>query len=277
MWRITQLLAIVLTTLLTTSHAFLTASQNRTSLTLQNDRLLASVNTSTGAINVLTLDGLDMLGKPNGAQTAIGPYMDCVCTPAQNNYTPGGSNATYTLLQGTDSFGIAWGGMVMSQKVPNTGGEIMEQYWFLRETETSLHMFTRLAYYNSTTPFLADLQALRTLYRPITPLWTHLSSTDDFSVPQPNPNPATDLATGDGIAKLVQDTTWDLSNRTNDPYVNQVSSYFTKYTLSTSWRNQKVHGLFSDGTTSPDNTTYGAWTIMNTKDTYFGGPTYSDL
>lgn len=34
---------------------------------------------------------------------------------------------------------------------------------------------------------------------------------------------------------------------------------------------------FADGTQTSDNSTYGAWLVMNTKDTYFGGPLHSDL
>jgi rhamnogalacturonan endolyase len=42
------------------------------------------------------------------------------------------------------------------------------------------------------------------------------------------------------------------------------------------WRNHNVHGIFADGSTS-NGTAYGAWLVMNTKDTYFGGPLHSDL
>lgn len=219
-----------------------------------------------------------MLGTPVDATSAIGPYMDCVCTPPQTNYVPG-LGANYSIVTGVDSFGLQYGGMVMKQDVPNTGGEILEQYWFLRETETALHAFTRVAYYNASVPYLADLQALRTLYRPHGTMFTHLSTNEDFWVPKPLPDPAVDSTADLGVATLVQDTTWDLGNRTGDPYVEQVSDYFTKYTLSDTWRDHDVHGIFADGKngSTADNTTFGAWTIMNTKDTYFGGPTYSDL
>jgi rhamnogalacturonan endolyase len=35
--------------------------------------------------------------------------------------------------------------------------------------------------------------------------------------------------------------------------------------------------MFADGSNSKDNSTFGAWMVMNTKDTYFGGPIHSDL
>jgi len=34
--------------------------------------------------------------------------------------------------------------------------------------------------------------------------------------------------------------------------------------------------MFADGGTS-DGVAYGAWLVMNSKDTYFGGPLHSDL
>jgi hypothetical protein len=34
---------------------------------------------------------------------------------------------------------------------------------------------------------------------------------------------------------------------------------------------------YADGTQTPDNSTYGMWMVMNTKDTYYGGPLHSDL
>jgi hypothetical protein len=35
--------------------------------------------------------------------------------------------------------------------------------------------------------------------------------------------------------------------------------------------------MFADGSSSDDNSTFGAWMVMNTKDTYFSGPLHSDL
>jgi rhamnogalacturonan endolyase len=46
--------------------------------------------------------------------------------------------------------------------------------------------------------------------------------------------------------------------------------------MTNSWRDHKAHGLYADGSTS-NGTAYGAWLVMNTKDTYFGGPIHSDL
>lgn len=71
-------------------------------------------------------------------------------------------------------------------------------------------MFTRVAYHNPGVPFLGGLFELRTLFRPQSQIWTHLSSNDELYVPSPMPNPA---STGSGISTLVQDTTWDLEGR----------------------------------------------------------------
>lgn len=122
---------------------------------------------------------------------------------------------------------------------------------------------------------------LRTLFRPHFPLdnyfYTHLSASDDLYVPQPRPNPAIDANIDLSIQTQVQDTTWYIGNRTGDPYVANVADYWTKYTMNEAYRNHTVHGLFADGTGTPGNVTYGAWTIFNSRDTYYGGPTYADL
>lgn len=59
-----------------TTCASLTATQNNISLTISNDRLVASVSKTRGYVNVLTLDGQNLLGTENG-DTGVGPYLDC--------------------------------------------------------------------------------------------------------------------------------------------------------------------------------------------------------
>lgn len=56
-----------------------------------------------------------------------------------------------------------------------------------------------------------------------------------------------------------------------------VADYYTKYELTDTYRDHIAHGLYADGTQTPGNQTYGAWMVYNTKDTFWGGPTYSDL
>ncbi|KAK8050849.1 Rhamnogalacturonate lyase B [Apiospora rasikravindrae] len=251
----------------------LVANESSESLLLANDRLVTSVTKATGSINHLTLDGQDLLGSTDG-RAGRGPYLDCYCVPS-GFYTPGSKNATYKLITGTDRSGVPYGGIVMGEVYKPTG-QLLEQYWFLRDGETGLHTFSRLAYYNETTPFLRNLQEFRTLFRPNTPLWTKFVTDALFHGPAPRPNPA---AGGSGMATTVQDATWYLGDRAGDPYVEQMADYFTKYTFSAVWRDQLAHGLFADGTqgSDTDNSTFGAWLVMNTKDTYFGGPIHSDL
>lgn len=269
----------------------LTANETSTYLQLENDRLFVSVNKTTGGIDTLVLDGQDLLGSaayipysPGGSsgngRYGVGPYLDCYCIPASGpsstgsgSYTPGSIDPTYQLFQGVDTHNVAYGGVVMSEVYPPTG-QVLQQYWFLRDGETGLHTFSRIAYHNSSTPFLRNLQEFRTLFRPSTELWTDLITDEGLASPMPVPNPATGNLTN---ATTVQDATWDIGNRTNDPYVEQFSDYFTKYTFAAEWRDQTVHGLFGDGSQSKDNSTFGAWLVMNTKDTYYGGPTHSDL
>ncbi|KAF2131025.1 polysaccharide lyase family 4 protein [Dothidotthia symphoricarpi CBS 119687] len=261
-----QLAAIA--ALLPTGLALFNATQNNSSLTLSNDRLVASVSKSKGAINVLTLDGQNLLGKEDGS-TGIGPYLDCYCIPSPGGFwTPGrGSNVTYELFHGVDSTGKNYGGISMGETYIGTG-QRLEQYWFLKEGETGLHTFSRVVYHNKTSPFLRNLQELRTMFRPNhdPPLFTHFVTNEKFAAPRP------DL---DGEI-TVQDATWKLANPT-DPYVTGVGEYFTKYTFQDTWRNHRAHGMYADGSGSSNGSSFGAWLVMNTVETYFGGPLHSDL
>lgn len=128
----------------------------------------------------------------------------------------------------------------------------------------------RLAYYNKTTPFLRNLQEFRTLFRPNSALWTHLQTNDIQYAPLPG-------AEAKANQIVVQDATWYLGNTPDDEYVKQEGDYFTKYIFQDTWRDHSVHGMYADGTQSTGNYTFGSWLVMNTRDTYFGGPTYSDL
>ncbi|CAE6450587.1 unnamed protein product [Rhizoctonia solani] len=241
--------------------ATITLGETSTTYTLQNDRLKAVVARPGGKITAVTLDGTSLLG------TGQGLYLDCYCTPS-GFYTPGSTSPTLELLNGTDSTGTKWGGVALRETYKPTG-QVFEQIWFLRDGETGLHSFTRTAYFNESTPFLRNLQELRTLFRPTTPLWTHLSTNQKQWGPLPSK-----AAVASQI--VAQDATWYLGNTPNDSYVQQVADYFTKYTFADTWRDHKAHGLYADGSTS-NGTAYGAWLVMNTRDTYFGGPIHSDL
>jgi rhamnogalacturonan endolyase len=164
--------------------AALNATENATQLTISNDRLYASVSKTSGAVVTLTLDGQNLLGTKSGS-TGIGPYLDCVCVPS-GSWVPGSSAlATYELFHGTDTSGTDYGGIRMSDTYAATG-QILETYWFLRDGETGLHLFERLAYYNETTPFLRNLQEFRTLFRPNSAIWTHLLTNEEQYAPLPS-------------------------------------------------------------------------------------------
>lgn len=213
--------------------AKLEANETDTELVLSNDRLNAVVSKDRGSITTLILDGQDLLG-PRSGNVGIGPYLDCYCTPS-GFWTPGSEDPDYELYSGTDSTGTAYGGVKMSDTYPPTG-QVLEQYWFLREGETGLHMFSRVAYYNETTPFLRNLQELRTLFRPNTDLWTHLLTNPTQYAPLPG-----DEAIDNQV--VVQDATWYLGNTPDDAYVQQEADYFTKYTFADTWRDAKAHGM----------------------------------
>ncbi|EKG21337.1 Galactose-binding domain-like protein [Macrophomina phaseolina MS6] len=247
--------------------AVLTVDETSSGIVIENDRLHVQLDKSKGVIVGLTLDDQDLLGPVSG-QTGIGPYLDCYCTPS-GFYTPGSKAPQYEIFQDIDSSGVPYAGVVMGETYAATG-QLLEFYYFLREGETGLHTFSRLAYYNETTPFLRNLQEFRTLFRPNTQLWTHLATNEKTYAPLPSRNAVSKQV-------VVQDATWSLLNTPEDPYVQQWADFFTKYTFQAQWRDHRVHGMFSDGSTSDTNNTFGAWLVMNTVDTYFNGPKNSDL
>ncbi|RYP43452.1 hypothetical protein DL770_011667 [Monosporascus sp. CRB-9-2] len=257
-----------LAALFTQATAFLDARETNTQYVLENDRLHAAVSKSNGQMVEVVLDGEDLLGPVSG-NTGKGPYVDCSCVPS-GFWTPGGSNSKrFELYKGVDGTGTAYGGVMMEDTYAETN-QTIAQWWFLREGETGLHLFTRVAYYNEARPFLRGLGELRTLFRPNTPLWTHLSGSDGNWAPIPSREAFADAIT-------VQDATTYLGNTTDDAYVQQYSDYFTKYTFAEVWRDHDVHGQYADGSTSSDGNTYGAWLVHNTRETYYGGPLHADL
>lgn len=283
--RLLRAAAAAVALLSAATHGALIANQTDSYLLVANDRLTASVTKSKGVISFLTLDGQNLLGNeattavtPGGTTgngvTGVGPYLDCYCTPA-GAYTPGSSNATFKLYQGIDSSNVSYGGISMHQVYTPTG-LVLEQYWFLRDGETGLHVFSRIYYYNETTYSAGKFQEFRTLFRPDTQtsIWTHLITNEAIYAALPVPDPASGSLTN---STTVQDATWYMGNRTDDPYVDEFADYFTKYTFADVYGDHKVHGLYGDGSLNQDSSVFGAWLVMNTKDTYFGGPTWSDL
>jgi rhamnogalacturonan endolyase len=134
---------------------------------------------------------------------------------------------------------------------------------------SGLHMFTRASYFNASRPFLITLGELRTLFRPNTPMWTHLYSGEGNFASIPSK-----AAVSAGTE--IQDATTYLGATPNDSYVREFSDFFTKYSFSDQWRSHKAHGMYADGSTT-NGTTFGAWLVHNTVDTYYGGPLHSDF
>jgi rhamnogalacturonan endolyase len=228
-------LSSLLVLLLTPQQALakLNATETASQLIISNDRLYAAVNKPGGAVVALTLDGTNLLGTRSGS-TGIGPYLNCYCTP-NGFWTPGTTKPTFELYKGVDSTGTEYGGIRMTDTFTATG-QVLEQYWFLRDGETGLHTFSRVAYYNETSPFLRNLQELRTMFRPNSPMWTHLLTNEKQYAPLPSKE-ATDKQV------TVQDATWYLGNTPDDAYVKNEADYFTKYTFSDTWRDIKAYGL----------------------------------
>lgn len=243
------LVPAVLFAWISVASAAITASESSTTIDVKNDRLSFSVNKSAGNINKLSFDGQDLLGS--GGRL----YLDCHC---DSGWWNGG---TFQLYQGTDSTGTDYAGVRISANVD--GGRVFEGYYFLRDGETGIHTFGRAAY-----PDGGNLGEMRFLFRPSNSIWNHLSSSDEmWSV----------LPADDGRT-TVQDATFRISgDGINAQYRTQMSDYFTKYMYSELWEYHTHHGLYSDKSGTVDGSNYGAWLVMNTKDTYYNGPKWSDL
>jgi rhamnogalacturonan endolyase len=105
--------------------ALLNATESTTQLALQNERLRVTVDKKSGQMSKVILDGQDLTGSGKG------PYLDCHCTP-DGFWAPGAGNTR--LVQGIDSEGKAYGGIIVSDTYSKTN-QSLEQYWFLREGE----------------------------------------------------------------------------------------------------------------------------------------------
>jgi rhamnogalacturonan endolyase len=257
--------------------AVITTSETASRINIANDRLSFSVSKKTGWIDNLSLDHQDLLGTkahedptpggPTGnGNSGYGPYLDCYCV-TKGFYTPG-KRATYRLIRGKDSGGVDYAASIMSDRHPDSG-QVMEFYIFLRDTETGLHTFSRLAYKNATGPTHQVLQEFRTLFRPNTPLWTHMVTNNYTIAPLPRKENIKK-------AEFVQDATLDLGPWPDDPYVRETNRYFTKYSFADTWMDHAAHGLYGEGSRT-SNGTWGAWMVMWNRETYYGGPLHSDL
>lgn len=252
--------------LVAVSQATLSTNDNATHIALETEGLEVVLSKANGRIVDVWLEGQDLLGPVSG-NTGLGPYLDCSCVPT-GFWTPGGTSKL-RLITGTDATDTKYAGIVMSDTHAPTN-LTLSQYLFLRDGETGLHAFSRLTFFNESTPLLRDLGEMRLLFRPNTELWTHFSTSDGNHGPLPLKGTFSEAVT-------VQDATTYVGGVASDPYTEQYSDYFTKYTLSESWRNHDVHGQFSDGSHSNDGSTFGAWLVHNTRETYYGGPLHSDL
>ena len=263
----------------TLPRAALTASETAVRINIANDRLSLSFNKTRLVIDTLSLDGQDLLGGtlaqkvvPGGPTghgiIGLGPYLDCYCVPeGSGSYTPGASrnsNGSVELIRG----GAAYAGFAL-RDVHRLSGQRMEFYVFLREGETGLHTFGRVAYTEPRGPTRAVVQEFRTLFAPNSPLWSHLVTNEHTIAPIPNRE---NLAN----ASFVQDATKDLRPFPDDPYVKETNGYFTKYSFADEWKDHELHGLYGDGKAA-GNGTWGAWMVQWNRETYYGGPIRQDL
>ncbi|KAI8804405.1 rhamnogalacturonan lyase [Cladochytrium replicatum] len=254
----------------TSVQAKVTVTSTSTAVTIANDRVTFAYRKATGDLYNVALDGTNLLGTYT--KTDGRGYLVCYCVIDQPKgyWTVGGDpiTTTYDSITGTDSAGIQFGGVVISQTIFTN--QTFQHFHFLRDGETGIHSFVRLRFQNDTLENAGQIGEFRFLFRPGSGnLWTHLSTNSKTYAPLP-------LSTTIANEIEVQDATWYIGNATADPYVQSFSEYFTKYQFSADYGTNLARGLYSDGTKT-NGTAYGAWLVLNTKDTYFGGPTRSDL
>lgn len=101
-------------------------------------------------------------------------------------------NSTYEIANGSDWAGIILtdnDGLGSTSVVPLAKILCLYTYsapllisvqrsWFLRDNESGLHSFVRLAYYNKTFS-KGELGEVRTMFRPNSPVWTTLVTNDE--------------------------------------------------------------------------------------------------
>ncbi|KAJ7600777.1 galactose mutarotase-like protein [Mycena floridula] len=265
----------VLATWAVRANGLIVAQENDTFIAIHNDRLSFTISKSNGFLGHLTLDGQDLQG-PQSNSSGRG-YYECHCVP-MGFQVPGsdiflvGGNATFQLLQGLDSTGLRYAGVFMQQVL--SVGHTFQQWYFLRDSlsATGLHNFARLLYMNESLggPFTDGgfpVREIREVWQFNTTLWQVASSNPDLNVTIPSQEAITP-------AIQVQDATWSLQGSPDEPFVQQTSDYWTKYSLADAYRRRKAHGLY--GVTDAG-MAYGAWIVSVTQDTLFGGPTHYDL
>ncbi|KAJ6512313.1 galactose mutarotase-like protein [Mycena vulgaris] len=212
-----------------------------------NDLVSFDVVKTTGYIHNITYQGLSLLGPVSGNAGQL--YSDF---PSAIFSLSG--NAAAEIVQGTD-----WAGIVLTDNITAVGS-IVQRSWFLRDGESGLHSFLRLGYHNVTGPSLGALGESRTMFRPNGGPWTHLVTNGEQWV--------------SWLREVsVQDATWYLGLTPDDAYVTQESDYWTKYTFADNQTN-KAHGLYANAS---NGNAFGAWWVVNQKDTFFGGPLHIDL
>ncbi|KAJ7106411.1 galactose mutarotase-like protein, partial [Mycena crocata] len=223
-----------------------------------NDLVSFDVIKGTGVIRNLTYEGVGLLGSLSGNAGQL--YTDF---PSTGFSTTG--NALTEIIRGVD-----WAGIVLTDN-DTAVGKTVQRSWFLRDGESGLHSFVRLAYHNATGASFGALGESRTMFRPNGGPWTHLVTNGDQWAPIPS---AAAL-----VRQIeVQDATWYLGLTPDDAYCVHTSvvwgnTNMMQYTFADNQTN-KAHGLYANRSSGD---ALGAWWVVNQKDTFFGGPLHIDL
>ncbi|TFY81318.1 hypothetical protein EWM64_g2698 [Hericium alpestre] len=136
-------------------------TETSSKLTFSNRHVSFDIRKSNGYIQNIIYQNTNLLGNVSGLAGQM--YTD---------WTAGGfslvPNSSHEIFNGSD-----WAGIVFTDNNTATGG-FVQRSWFLRDDESGLHSFLRLAFFNETNPVQGVLGESRTMFRPHTDLWTHV-------------------------------------------------------------------------------------------------------
>ncbi|KAL7269439.1 hypothetical protein RUND412_007903 [Rhizina undulata] len=267
--------SIILSLFLSGSVAWLLGGETDEDIIVSSDRLNFTISKLNGDLYNVLFDGIDTLGQYSSTTGRGCKYLICYCVETDvktsaGEYTVGSNSTTnYTLIDDYDSTNTHFVGIYLVDSLPT--GQTFHYWFFIRDDgSNAIHQWTRLTYVNETVPYLTTLGEYRYLFRPQqNTIWTHLSVNENTEAPIPT---AEDFAS----EVKVQDATWVFPNSTS-AYSKAVGEYFTKYVFADNFDyTHKAHGIYADGSKT-NGSTYGVWQLVNTRDTYYGGPHRFDL
>ncbi|KAF7294083.1 Galactose mutarotase-like protein [Mycena kentingensis (nom. inval.)] len=141
-------------------------TQSSTLYTFANDLLSFDVVKTNGYIRNLVYRNTSMLGPLSGNAGQL--YTDF----PSGIFSAGTGNTSARIVSGA-----GWAGIVLTDEVAAVG-TLVQRSWFLRNGDSGLHSFLRLAYHSvsNSAPSLGPLGESRTMFRPNSPLWRSMAT-----------------------------------------------------------------------------------------------------